>query len=271
MDATPRTLLATKSRWATRALAILEQEPPIGLSLSRPGYCNLCGRPTLFLALRPRREGRREDLFCLFCWSRSRDRHVAKEILLESPGRGRSIREWGGGGLVILNAGSDEAFIRCLGMSGNFYFCERFPGIPPGTPIAGNRASSQNLEALTYASDFFDLVITEDVLEHVRDYRKALAEISRVLRPEGLHVFTVPYNPAEPTKVRVDTSGDEDRLLEPEYHLSPFGPCLAYRTFGRDLIDELDTAGFVTRVSLSSRADAREGIADSSVFVSRKG
>ena len=44
-------------------------------------------------------------------------------------------------------------------------------------------------EALPYEDAAFDAVICVDVLEHVQDLPKVLAEVGRVLRPEGLFLF----------------------------------------------------------------------------------
>ncbi|MBP7828558.1 MAG: class I SAM-dependent methyltransferase [Kiritimatiellae bacterium] len=41
-------------------------------------------------------------------------------------------------------------------------------------------------EAMPFADDQFDLVFSNAMLEHVRDYRAAVAEMFRVVKPEGL-------------------------------------------------------------------------------------
>jgi SAM-dependent methyltransferase len=46
--------------------------------------------------------------------------------------------------------------------------------------------------ALPFRDASFDLVLATDVLEHVRDEARALAEMHRVLRPGGALVATVP-------------------------------------------------------------------------------
>jgi len=46
---------------------------------------------------------------------------------------------------------------------------------------------------LPFADDEFDKVLFEDTLEHVDDEKGTIAEISRVLRPGGLLVLTVPH------------------------------------------------------------------------------
>jgi 2-polyprenyl-6-hydroxyphenyl methylase/3-demethylubiquinone-9 3-methyltransferase len=51
-------------------------------------------------------------------------------------------------------------------------------------------------ESLPYETASFDLVVCVDVLEHVSDLNKVLAEVSRVLRPGGLFLFdTINRNP----------------------------------------------------------------------------
>ena len=51
-------------------------------------------------------------------------------------------------------------------------------------------------EALPYAAASFDAVVCVDVLEHVQDLDRVLAEVARVLRPGGLFLFdTINRNP----------------------------------------------------------------------------
>lgn len=61
-------------------------------------------------------------------------------------------------------------------------------------------------------------------------------------------------------------------LLPPAYHGDTLrDKILVYTDYGYDLIPRLSSHGFDTRVRLSTHADARlRGMADSSVFVSRK-
>lgn len=46
--------------------------------------------------------------------------------------------------------------------------------------------------ALPYADEFFDVVVSFDVLEHVDDHVKGVQEIYRVLKPGGHFIMTVP-------------------------------------------------------------------------------
>jgi SAM-dependent methyltransferase len=113
---------------------------------------------------------------------------------------------------------------------------------------------NENLECLTFPDESLHIVITSDVMEHVRLDKKAHREIHRVLKPGGIYVFTVPNVRAWPKtceRVRINDPEDpakDTHLLEPEYHgdaNSPEGEkVLAYRTYGRDLETFLSEIGF---------------------------
>jgi SAM-dependent methyltransferase len=146
------------------------------------------------------------------------------------------------------------------------------PSLPWGAEL-GRGVTNQSLEALTFPDASFDLVITSDVMEHVRLAERAHREIRRVLRPGGLYLFTVPHDRTrEETlrRVRIVDPGDPSRdehLLEPEYHgdaNSPENLALAYRLYGRDLDDELRGLGF--DVEYSREDDPLHGIVGSELF-----
>src|SRR5690606_12459429 len=72
----------------------------------------------------------------------------------------------------------------------------------------------------------FDLLVAQDVFEHVFRPDLAIAEIARTLRPGGLFISTVPMvrgrNPARRRAELVD--GEVRHLIEPpEYHGNPLG------------------------------------------------
>src|SRR5262249_7206299 len=53
---------------------------------------------------------------------------------------------------------------------------------------------------IPFTDDVFDLVLSDQVFEHVKNYHETLSEIHRVLKPEGmsLHFFPSRYTPIEP-------------------------------------------------------------------------
>ena len=99
---------------------------------------------------------------------------------------------------------------------------------------------NQNAEALTYEDETFDLMVTQDVFEHLFDIDAACREIARILRPGGAHIFTTPLvNKTEPTESRAvrGSDGAIEYLAPPEYHGNPVNPdgSLVTWHFGFDL------------------------------------
>ena len=107
----------------------------------------------------------------------------------------------------------------------------------------------EDLTALSFADDEFDLVITLDVFEHIPNYRKAFAELWRVLSPGGCLVFTIPFfYDLETTRIRasVQSNGSIVHHLPPEIHGNPVSDegALCFQNFGWDILSDLRKAGF---------------------------
>jgi len=104
---------------------------------------------------------------------------------------------------------------------------------------------TEDLERQTFANESFDLVITQDVFEHLFDPWAAAREIARTLKPGGAHIFTVPIvRKWEPTRLRAERVGDGViHILEPEYHADPFNReagALVTIDWGYDIAASLD-------------------------------
>jgi SAM-dependent methyltransferase len=107
---------------------------------------------------------------------------------------------------------------------------------------------SQDLEKQTFADEIFDLVITQDVMEHIFDADAAFREIHRTLKPAGAHIFTTPLvNKDRPSTRRAEraTSGGVLHLFAPEYHGNPMSPdgSLVTWHWGRDITEAAKKAG----------------------------
>lgn len=115
-----------------------------------------------------------------------------------------------------------------------------WPEIPLGTMHQGRRC--ENLEAQTFPAESFDLVITQDVMEHVFHPQKAYQEIYRTLRPGGYHIHTTPIFKHLVQTEQMATLGQDGQithLAEPEYHGNPIsgeGSLVTFR-YGYDLAD----------------------------------
>lgn len=238
------------------------------LDLHIRGRCPVCGHFSFFLCVDTVQTAR-NHMCCLFCHSSSRKRHVAK-VITALYGVD-SLKDMENTGIKIYNTSSLDVFSRIFGNHEEYYASEYMTDVAAGTELK-KRVYCQDLQHLSFGNEQFDVVISEDVLEHVRDDRQAFTEIHRVLKPGGYHVFTVPCSFSGNTVIRVDTSGGEDVvLLEPEFHGDPIrGQILTYRSYGVDLLAMVDQVGFETKVLLSTYADLKNGIVDSYIFLSKK-
>lgn len=200
--------------------------------------CSICGKSARFIIRNSAvllREAR-----CEFCGCSLRTADVATHILQEfNSYRNKEILN----GCVIsnikiLNLASSGKIHECLNENKDYYCGEFFDGIKSGE--YHNNVQCIDLMSIPYNDGFFDLIITEDVLEHVEDYRKAFKEISRVLSEGGCHIFTVPVHEGYSTEERID--------MQEIYHSDPLRETgtLVKTDFGDDLIELLSAYGMDT-------------------------
>ena len=190
-----------------------------------PGRCPVCAGPTVFLRL----DGHpRNGLRCLRCWSLPRWRALVAVLEDRVPDwRTARIHEF------APSPASRSWFARQCPA----YSCSQFwPDVAPGDERDGVRC--EDLGALTFPDAGIDVVVTQDVFEHLPEPADAAREIGRVLAPGGAHVFTVPIFP-KPTLVRARLNADGEiiHLEPPEFHGDPTTPdgSLVFRDWGPDI------------------------------------
>jgi len=121
-------------------------------------------------------------------------------------------------------------------------------GTAPGD-VNSQGVRHEDLTRLTFGDGELDLVISFDVLEHVPNFRAALGEIRRVLRPGGQLMLSAPFRAEMSknlTRAVLRDDGSVEHLTEPEYHGDPLSDagCLAFYHFGWELLDDLCATGF---------------------------
>lgn len=140
--------------------------------------------------------------------------------------------------------GDRGASIKLKNCAANYTTTQYFPNKILGEVINGFR--NEDLEKQTFENEHFDLVVTQDVMEHIYDPAKAFKEIARTLKKGGMHIFTVPLvNKFNPTVKWAEKSrnGSPIFLHEPEYHGNPVDPKGSPVTmhWGYDIIDFIKT------------------------------
>lgn len=242
------------------------------------GYCHACGERVAFYGYDPVDfPCKRNSFVCRTCGACGRNRHVAKCILATFPltPPAPSLRDFATrfNGAVFAACTSGAIADALRGMPG-FVASEFIDGAASGRVVNG--VLCQDLQATSFADASFDLVITEDVLEHVAEPRRAFAEIRRILRPGGWHVGTIPVNWGRETTVprAVIENGTVRHLLPPEYHGDPTRPdgILAFTEFGRDVASWCEIIG--PTVTDTAHGDLAQelafGIYNNWVFLSQK-
>lgn len=101
---------------------------------------------------------------------------------------------------------------------------------------------------LSFDDGSLDIVISNEVFEHVPDPWRAITETSRVLRPDGVLFFTIPFDPSRArTRARAELIGDDVvHHLPAEHHGNPAtgADSLVFTDFGWDFIDAFPAHGF---------------------------
>jgi SAM-dependent methyltransferase len=214
--------------------------------------CNICGVAQTFTRGNPfLREGYR----CSNCKASLRYRGQADALIRTFSRHGASTiadlaKEASFAELRVWEPGVLGPFRKHFRGLPNYVMSDYWPDVAPGDERDGIRC--EDLMALTFPSECFDLCVTSDIFEHVRHPLVGFTEIARVLAPGGRHIFSIPIQEPWSAKTveRVDTSGPEDvPILEPCYHLGPGNSLhIVYNDFGRDLLDQLAAVGLETQV-----------------------
>jgi hypothetical protein len=220
------------------------------------GYCKVCDQSTIFhvdkLYGSQEIEGGwlpnwRERLNCAHCQLINRQRailHVIKSailarqtapIFLYAMEQISPLFQW-------LTTYSTDVIC-----TGSEYLGEN---VESGTIIDGVVAGMrhENVESLSFADHNFDIIVSNDVLEHVNIPELALSEMFRVLKNDGEVFITIPFHINELKTVRRAElqEGKIHPLLPALYHGNPLSEegSLVFHDFGWDFIEQMKIIGF---------------------------
>jgi SAM-dependent methyltransferase len=215
--------------------------------------CVVCGAFTRF---RIEHDNLRETCVCAGCGATNRHRQVAYVLCAAlakqfgKPVAALPSIAHTGPDVAIYNTearGPTHARLSSLpGYQASEYFGPEHKG---GERIGG--MMHQDLQQLSFPDAQFDVVLSSDVFEHIPDPYRAHAELHRVLKKGGRHVFTVPFYPdghLDETRARLGVAGIE-HVLPPIYHHDPQtgkDDVLVYTIFGLEMLVRLKRLGFDT-------------------------
>jgi len=180
---------------------------------SHKGYCPCCEQEVVFES---KNSWFRDNLLCKNCYSIPRERALVVTIEKYFP-NWKDLR-------IHESSPSSRrgASLKLKNNVKNYVASYYYPNKPLGEVV--NNYLNQDLENQTFSDESFDIVITQDVMEHIFNPQKAFSEIARTLRPGGAHIFTVPIiNKHNKTEVWATKGGDGTPLFTktPEWHGNP--------------------------------------------------
>jgi SAM-dependent methyltransferase len=203
-------------------------------------FCPVCGRGAI--AFLPMGTPPRPHVRCPFCGSMERTRMLW--TLLERRGVLKT-------GAHVLHVAPEPGLReRLRAIKGIRYVAgdKHEPGYhyPLGT-------IDLDVTSLPFPDATFDVIICSHVLEHVPDDRRAMRELHRVLKPGGIGLLVVPFDPRRAATL------EDPSVTDPTERLRLFGQHDHVRLYGADYSDRLKDAGFgVEIVDMTAGMDPAE-------------
>lgn len=195
---------------------------------SNLGFCVICENDTTFVEYN---DWLRDHYLCVKCKSIPRHRALINALNLYVPDwKERIIHE-------SSPCGQSAEYIKA--QCKNYSESQLFKNVNSGEHLNGIRC--ENLEDLTFHNESFNIFITQDVFEHVLRPKLAFKEINRVLKPGGMHIFTMPWYPnLQKTEPRIEIKNNNiENIKTPVYHGNPVdgnGSLVTY-DWGSDFTD----------------------------------
>lgn len=92
----------------------------------------------------------------------------------------------------------------------------------------------EDVTNLSFPNDTFDFVLSNHVIEHIKEEEKYLSEILRVLKPGGKIYLTMPID------FKRDETFENDNIKTPDERLRYYGQKDHQRIYGKSIIKKLE-------------------------------
>lgn len=216
------------------------------------GYCNICGRYKTFIV---NDVNLRENVECTQCGSFNRQRQIVfilcKYLSSITSRKIYNISELDFiHSIRIYNTEASGALHENL-KNQNSYYCSEYFGTELKCGSKVNGIHHEDLMNLSLSDECVDIVISSDVFEHIPDPYKAHQEVYRILKKNGRHIFTVPFDSGhflDDKRAILNNKGEVEYLKDAIYHSDPLRPegTLVYNIFALEMLCNLKQIGFVT-------------------------
>ena len=91
---------------------------------------------------------------------------------------------------------------------------------------------------LPFDANSFDVVLCNHVLEHIENDKKAMQELYRVLKPNGMGIFQIPQD------LNLEKTYEDFSITSPAERQKHFGQYDHVRIYGKDYFAKLEAVGF---------------------------
>lgn len=118
------------------------------------------------------------------------------------------------------------------------------------SPLADVKADICNLP---FESNCYDVILCNHVLEHIPDDTKAMQELYRVLKPDGMAILQIPQDLSR------EKTFEDNSITDKKERAKIFGQYDHVRVYGRDYFDKLRGIGFkVDEVNYTAKLSKEE-------------
>ena len=106
---------------------------------------------------------------------------------------------------------------------------------------------------LPFKDNTYDVILCNHVLEHIPDDTKAMQELYRVLKPNGMAILQIPQD------LNRETTFEDNTITDKKERAEIFGQYDHVRIYGRDYFDKLRSIGFkVEEVDYTSKLSSEK-------------
>ncbi|QLE01877.1 class I SAM-dependent methyltransferase [Galbibacter sp. BG1] len=118
------------------------------------------------------------------------------------------------------------------------------------SPLADVKADICNLP---FEDNAYDVILCNHVLEHIKDDKKAMEELYRVMKPGGWGIFQIPQD------IHRNETFEDDSITDRQKRAEIFGQYDHVRVYGLDYFDRLRKVGFkVDEVTYQTKLTSEE-------------